>query len=318
MTLPFQGGARFPGPLGTSPGTLGGRLPGPLRFKHVELKGGATKATKTVQMPPPWPLKRVLRIRKVDWKLSDGMPAMDDVRQGSLPSCPIASILAALAHTEIGRKRIDGMITEYTGAPVKTVVSDTILTTFESEIPSDAEPGDYKPQNKQVISTRYFAVPFWKGEVHDTFYVEYSDNEDYIELTFMSSPKAKEVLWPAVIEKACAFVFGSYAEMGNYKKHTVNEFWELIVGRKPAGFDVTDTTDLDKIRNAANDAKRIPTIGASKPTTDTSKVSPFHGHAILRMVDANTIELFDPHGLTKTLSLEDFRKNFQAVYYGTP
>ena len=37
MTLQYRGSARIPGPLGTSPGTLGGRLPGPLDFKKSGL-----------------------------------------------------------------------------------------------------------------------------------------------------------------------------------------------------------------------------------------------------------------------------------------
>ena len=326
MTLPYQGSARFPGPLGTRRGTLGGRLPGPLQFKQVEVKGAATKATRTVQMPAPWVHKdEHTRIVKVDWPLSKGMPAMNDVRQGGVSNCPVAAILAALAHTEIGRKYLDGMITEYTGVPVKTVVSGALMKMFEDQSANDA-PGDYKTQEKEVISNRYFTVPFYKGEVHDTFYATYSDDfskSSNIELVFMRSPDNVNVLWPAVIEKACAFVLGSYAEMGNAHKHSVNEFWELLVGKKPDGFEITETTDFDKIRNAGNDAKRIPTIGATKEKLESSgnvapPVSAFHGHAILRMLDANTIEVFDPNGRTIALSLADFRKHFLAVYYGYP
>src|SRR4051812_34289175 len=102
MTLPYRGKVQFPGPLGVYPGTLGGRLPGPLGFKQVDLgkgKAAPSKATKTVDMPPPWNNSTPKRVRAVDWKLSSGTLKPEDVKQGGLPVCPVAAILAALAHT---------------------------------------------------------------------------------------------------------------------------------------------------------------------------------------------------------------------------
>src|SRR5512132_566495 len=129
MTLPYQGSARFPGPLGTSLGTLGGRLPGPLRFKQVDLaKGGATKKIKTVEMPPPWNNSTLKRVRKVDWPLSKNAPVTEDVKQGHLPNCPVAAILAALAHTAVGQKYLDRIVTEYISAPTRTVLADEVVT----------------------------------------------------------------------------------------------------------------------------------------------------------------------------------------------
>jgi len=318
MALTLPGGGRIPGSIGLSPTTWGGRIPGPLGFKHTDVKGAATKAVHTVQMPPPWYSSTILRIRKVPWKLSGGTPATGDVEQGGIPVCPIASILAALAHTGVGRKHLDDMVSEYTGAPVKTVVSDEILKRFDDQLPtgdSDYRPDDYKPQDKEVVSSRYFKVPFWKGEIHDTFYVEYAD-DDATKLVFMRSPNS--VLWPAVIEKACAFVYGSYKEMGNYHKHTVNEFWELLLGTKPQGFDVSTATSDAKIQQIANDAATVPTIAASADDTDRSKVTPFHGHAVMQM-RGSTIELYDPAKVkTINLSMDEFRKNFKAVFYGKP
>ncbi len=316
MTLPYRGSARFPGPLGTSQGTLGGRVPGPLGFRQVDLANkGATKSSKTLIMPPPWSSSNI-RVREVDWKLSNGVPVTGDVMQGALPNCPVAAILAALAHTATGQKHIDGMVTAYIGAAVKTTLSNAIITTVSAETADDP---DYQPQVKDIISNRYFTVTLWKEalketlEVHDTFYAEYADNA-YLKLVYMSSPN--QVLWPCVIEKACALLFGSYKEIGNYKKHTANEFWEVLVGSKPQGFKVTDATDIEKIREAARGAPKIPTMGASRD--DAKKVTGWHGYAVLGIQDS-AIALYDPAKAKKfTMSFEDFRSNFQVLLFGNP
>src|SRR5690242_10916668 len=102
MTLPYKGGARIPGPLGGPAGPLGGRIPGPLRFKHVDAsQGTATKSVKVFAMPAPTAgSSTILRARSVDWPLpNNGSLRPEDVKQGELANCPIAAILAALAHT---------------------------------------------------------------------------------------------------------------------------------------------------------------------------------------------------------------------------
>src|SRR5688500_16050387 len=113
MTLPYRGSIQFPGPVGVHPGALGGRFPGPLGFKQVDLgKGKATssKAIKMVGMPPPWSNSTPKRVRAVEWKLSSGTIRPQDIKQGGLPVCPVAAILAALAHTAVGQKYLDGLI----------------------------------------------------------------------------------------------------------------------------------------------------------------------------------------------------------------
>jgi hypothetical protein len=317
MTLPYKG-ARFPGPLGTSTGTLGGRIPGPLNFQQVEVKGGATKKIKTVEMPPPWNNSTIKRVRSVDWPLSKDAPATEDVKQGGMANCPVAAILAALAHTPVGRKRLDGMVTEYTNAPTKTVLADDTVAKLNE--PTKDDP-DYKPQGREVLSNRYFTVSFWKGEIPDTFYVEYSDS-DSIDMVFMGSrPNKNRVLWPSVIEKACAFHFGGYDEMGKYKNHPANEFWELIIGKKPQDVvAIKDSTDLDKIRDLARAAPTVPTIAASKEPgqTEFGKVTPDHGYAVLGLKGAS-IELYNPaEPKTISLSAEEVRRNYQAILYGNP
>jgi hypothetical protein len=75
-----------------------------------------------------------------------------------------------------------------------------------------------------------------------------------------------------VIEKAYALKIGSYDDLDDDTKHTVNEFWAVLVGAKPDGFSITETTDLTKISAAAKAAGTIPTIAASKTTLPRSQL----------------------------------------------
>lgn len=313
MVLPYRGSARPPGPFGTTPGRLGRGIPGPLGFRQVDLgTTGATRASRTFTMPPPWHSSTIIRVSVVDWKLSDGLPTTTQVRQGALPNCPIAAVLAALAHTPVGQRYLDGLITEYIGAVVKTTLSGDVM----DKLVWEDEDKDDKPQAKQLVSKRYFSVKLKKRvDVHDTFYVKYTDGTD-LDLVFMNSPN--DVLWPSVIEKACAIHYGNYREMSNYKKHTANELWEVVVGSAPQAFTVEDSTDIEKIRDAARVANSVPTIAASREHVSLGTLTPWHGFAVLGMQGHN-IELYDPaKAKPLTLSFEDFRNNFQMILYGSP
>jgi len=312
MTLQYKG-ARVPWPLGLYPGALGGRIPGPLGFEHVDVsKGTATRiATKTLAMPASTSgSSTIIRARAVTWNLSKKSPLTEDVKQGELANCPVAAILAALAHTASGKRRINDMITEYTGAPVKTTFSNDILTTLASKTAGDP---DYRAPDKEIVSKRYFSVTLGPAvEVSDVFYVAYSDGTD-VDMVYMGSPK--EALWPCVIEKAYASKIGSYQELDDDRKHTVNEFWAVLLGSKPQGFAINEKTDLNKISDAAKAATRTPTIAASRD--DATRVADHHGFAILGL-HGSTIELYDPHGKKEKLSLTEFRKSFQAIFFGNP
>ena len=321
MTLQYKGGARFPGPLGLSPEILGGRLPGPLRFGQEDLtkQQGATKSIKTLAMPPPSKgSSTIMRLRTVSWKLSKRVPAWGDVQQGELANCPIAAILSALAHTPSGRKRLDGMITEYLGANIKTTVAHDVMTTILSR---EADSPDYSPQNKEILSSRYFAVNL-KGliEVSDAFYVkETGQSGGDMDLVYMDSPN--QVLWPCVIEKAYAVKLKSYQELDD-QKHTVEEFWEVLVGKKPVVIRDGNMTE-QKIRAAAMAASKVPTIGATRDdvpkidSTDATRVESDHGYAVLG-IQGSTIELYNPWGKPEKIPLKEFSSNFEAIYYGTP
>ena len=152
-------------------------------------------------------------------------------------------------------------------------------------------------------------------EVHDTFFIRYTDGADR-DLVFMNSPSG--VLWPSVIEKACALHYGSYPAMSDYKKLKANDFWELLLGSPPqGGFKVEDSTDIEMIRDAARAAPRVPTIAASRmPVPSGAPVTQWHAHAVLGMTGKN-IDLYDP-AKAKIISIEfeEFRRDFQTVLFG--
>ncbi len=236
-----------------------------------------------------------------------GHPSERDVKQGVLANCPVAAILAALAHTAGGRKRIDSLITEYVHTQVKTTFSKEVSATLSAKL----DDPDYKRPEKEILSKRYFSVNLGNAvEVSDVFYVKYSDGSD-VDMIYMDSPK--RALWPCVIEKAYAVKIGSYDDLDDDTKHTVNEFWAVLVGSKPDGFSINETTDLTKISAAAKDAGTIPTIAASKD--DATKVTAHHGYAVMG-IQGSTIELYNPYARIEKLSLQDFRSSFSAMFFG--
>jgi Calpain family cysteine protease len=318
MTLEYKA-ARVPGPMGVIPGALGGRIPGPLGFQHVDLsKGTATKAVpKTFVMPEPASGGTfIIRVRSVSWKLSkDDKPAVEDVSQGQLSNCPVPAILAALANTAVGQTRLNGMVTEYNNVSVKTTVSGATIKALNDR--AKDEP-DHKSPPAEIQTRRYFTVDLHDTtptpEVSDVLYVDDDDGPDPTPV-YMHSKNS--VLWPCIIEKACAVKMGnSYATLDD-KTTTANDFWTLIVGKDPGGFSVTDTTDLAKIKEAADKAKRIPTMGASRLQTTAIGIPADHAYAILGMKGRN-VALYNPWGLPKDISLEEFRANFQTILFGTP
>jgi hypothetical protein len=311
MALEYKGAARSPGPLGRFEGTLGGRIPGPLDFQQVDLGKSqtATKAVKELPMPPPAAgSSTIIQARSIGWDLAKDAPSERDVKQGELASCPVAAILAALAHTAVGRKRIDSLITEYVHTQVKTTFSKEVLATLSAKM----DDPDYKRPEKDILSKRYFSVNLGDPvEVSDVFYVKYSDGSD-VDMIYMDSPK--RALWPCVIEKAYAVKIGSYDDLDDDLKQTVNKFWAVLVGAKPDWLSINESTDLTKISAAAKAAGTIPTIAASRE--DATKVTSHHGYAVMG-IQGSTIELYNPYAKTEKLSLQDFRSSFSAMFFGS-
>src|SRR5262245_54594270 len=105
--------SRDPVPLGLLADATGGRLPGPLRFEPgiFAVPKHLAKVVKKLGMPLPAGDSATKVARDVGWGLlatpakdQRAVPAVEDVEQGYLGNCPLASLLAALAHTPAGRE----------------------------------------------------------------------------------------------------------------------------------------------------------------------------------------------------------------------
>lgn len=302
MTLRNDDRVRLPGPLGTSREGLGGRLPGPLGFRHVFLAapGVMAKVVKILKMPPPAVDATTKQAREVTSNLfNKSGPTPGDVQQGSLANCPVASILAALAHTENGRKRIQSLLAEHPAA----VVTDLSAVAGELDSP---------PKDNKIITKRYFTVTLEKTspEVSDVFYTNDADRN--WSLIYMRSPT--DALWPSVIEKAFAVRAGSYEKLD--EQDSANVFWKVLVGTDPKVLPIDQQTELPVISATAKAAAKVPTIGASRD--DATKVSSWHGFAVLG-IQGTTLELYDPaKAKILKVSLKDFRDNFKAMLSGIP
>ena len=304
VDLPPQ--SRAPGPLGATPGSGGTRSPGPLGFTPgiylapaqsaglAKLSGSA----KQFRMPPPASDDITKLARNVKWTLftGKGTPALEDVKQGSLANCPLASLLAALAFTATGQRHLLSLITEHKA---------TVETDLSGVADQLAEKID------RIITGRYFTVRL-KSQSFEVSSVLYTDEARDPNPIYMTSPK--QALWPCLIERAFAEKVGSYNELDDPNKLTANAVWEVVVGSSPDGFAVTGQTPDSTIQEAARNARRLPAIAASKE--EAADVTAWHGFAVLGM-RGTRIELYDPSSARReTLSLAAFRKNFLAVLHG--
>ena len=302
MTLRDDNRVRFPGPLGATFEDNGGRMPGPLGFRHVFVAApiAVGKMVKTLKMPPPANDSKTKKAHEVTFPLfhKDG-PATSDIAQGALANCPIASILAALAHTESGRKRIQSVLAE-NPSPVVT------------DLTGVADKLEEPPTDNKILSQRFFTVTLENAatEVSDVFYTDDADRN--WSLIYMHSPTG--ALWPSVIEKAFAVRMGSYEKID--AQDSANVFWKVLVGTKPEILSINDLTPLSEISAIAQRARKVPAIGASRD--DAVDVSTWHGFAVLG-VQGSVIELYDPaKAKTLKLPLTKFRANFKAMLSGTP
>jgi hypothetical protein len=199
-------------------------------------------------------------LNALDWPLFDRkskQPRTQDVEQGAIMNCPLASLLAALANTNAGRNLLKGMIQEVTGVTTETRFSG------ESGIQG----------RTRVPGTRYFRVSFRGGKSVNVGDVFYTDESSPPEPIYMTSPN--NVLWPAVIEKAFAKLKGGYNKLGN----DPIAVWRDIVGdprfldlRKDADPKVEDRDVVAQVKRA----DLVPMIAAREGS--------FHGVAVLRTV----------------------------------
>jgi hypothetical protein len=286
---------RIPGPLGSNP-VGGARLPGPLGIGPgiFAAPKQVAKAVKKLKMPAPGGDSATRNVHDVTWRLMES-PALGDVKQGRIYNCALASILGALAHTASGRKHLQGLVTEHKG-----IVETDLAGAGELASPPDGD---------RIISDRYFAVSLGGSSIEVSGVLYTDDADRNWSLIYMSSPKS--VLWPCLIEKAFAAKVGGYANLEARNGLTANDIWETVVGSNPGGFEVTDETRPSKVRDAAKEADRIPTIAASR--NGAPDVTGFHGYTVLGIRGSN-IELHDPMAMKRiSLPPEKFVKNFKAV-----
>ena len=292
---------RLPGPTGL-PAAGGGRTPGPLRLGPIFLAdaGVVAVARKTLMMPAPKGDEMSLIARDVTWDLyKRGGPAVEDIFQTSLPNCPLAALLASLANSPKGRQFIQKIVTEHKATAVDTDVS--------AAVDQLAEP---LPPGKRVTTQRYFEVTLG-GKAIEVSPVLYTDEGDAgWQPTYMRPPT--EALWACLIEKAYAVKEGDYFKLDGIKL-TAAVFWEGVMGRKPEIFGVSDKTLDASIKDVAKDFAQTAAVAASRE--DAADVETLHGYAILGM-DGNKVKLYNPHGKRLSVTLDSFRKNFNAVLFG--
>jgi hypothetical protein len=312
-----NGRGRTPGPMGRVAGG-GGRRPGPLGFGLWAITTPlATAAVKTLKMPLPASDGKTKVVRAVTtWSLGKDNPVPDDVEQNNIPTCAVASILAALANTAVGRTRIGALVDEKGG----------VVVTDLSDVPVDPNFVD-RPQGNKITSNRYFTVTLTMGsaEVSDVFYTDEGDEETW-SMIYMDSPNKN--LWPCVIEKGYADLLGhSYdrfaqglIEIGGKTDAnlTAQAIWKNLAGKDPKTLVVKDLAPSEITAIAAT-AKTVPAMAASLGTAK-KPVTNSHGFAVLGL-SGSAIELYDPNlhdpkdrkKKKITLSLDDFQSNFNQI-----
>ncbi len=312
MTLQFRGGAQVPGPLGISPGNVGGRIPGPIgrtlweKQSDSQTPGAVGKAVKTTTMPPPTKDPDSKDVHVVTWPLfnpSKKVPAFNEVKQApGIANCPVASMLAALAFTPVGQTIIQGMVSETAG---------NVLTDLSSVPPGTLS---NPPPGTTVNSSRYFTVKLPGGSI-DVSDVLYTDDHDSGWSPIYIRDPSDQSIWAAIIEKALAVKLKSY-ENFDALDINANDFWEKITGVRPGQIEIKADTPLATITAAVQASTRVPSIGASKPDgTDVKFVTAFHGYAILGF-QGPKIRLYDPAKATTLLiSPADFRHDFLAILF---
>jgi hypothetical protein len=309
MTLPIKGSAQVPGPLGLSPGSPGGRVPGPIgtlwdKQSNKPGIGTVSKSVKRTTMPLPTKDQDSKDVHVVLWPLFDSSkstPAFTEVKQApGIANCPVASMLAAMASNPAGQAMIQGMISETSG----NVVTD--LSGLSTGTLSNPPPGN------ALSSARYFTVKLSGGSI-DVSDVLYTDDHDSGWSPLYLRDPGDQTIWAAVIEKALAVKLESY-ENFDALDINANDFWEKITGVRPGQIEIKPDTPLSTITAAVNASARVPSIGASKPD-GVKFVTAFHGFALLGF-QGGKIRLYDPaKAKTLLLSPADFRHDFLAILY---
>jgi hypothetical protein len=281
------------------------RIPGPLNLVPlVFMAPVAVNAAVTKKFKQPAPAKiqssdNVTVHDYVDWELFPHEPIPQDVSQGALATCPLASILAAMANTPTGPTRLRELVKPFP-ANVETDVSVAWNQLYA------------KPASKIMKTSRYFVVNVGNKTTQEVSEILYSDDADKNWSPIYMHSK-KSALWPCIIEKGYAVNATSYEKLDEEQR--AEFYWERVFGVKPDFLALNDKTKLSEIQSRAKNAKKKAAIAASKEGASAlsdGKVEDLHGYAILGIDGAN-VQLYNPWGHETTVTVSDIRSYFSAI-----
>jgi hypothetical protein len=235
----------------------------------------------------------------VDWELFPHEPIPQDVSQGALATCPLASILAAMANTPTGPTRLRELVKPFP-ANVETDVSVAWNQLYA------------KPASKIMKTSRYFVVNVGNKTTQEVSEILYSDDADKNWSPIYMHSK-KSALWPCIIEKGYAVNATSYEKLDEEQRSEF--YWERVFGVKPDFLALNDKTKLSEIQSRAKNAKKKAAIAASKEGASAlsdGKVEDLHGYAIL-CIDGANVQLYNPWGHETTVTVSDIRSYFSAI-----
>jgi hypothetical protein len=235
-----------------------------------------------------------------------GVPAAEDVMQGALDNCPVAAILAALAH--VSPESVGGMIARSTADVRSRRRSD----------PHDSFP--YR-------TDRLYTVQFRGGHpVQVSSFLYYTGGA----IAYAHSPDDRAA-WMSYIEKAYAVFRGgdSYNQLGRATQAgqalTTNTIMEDLAG--PYDFADMEENRLYRsgsesaplsdavLRDMLAQAGHKATIAASAGSGVPENVVPNHAYTVLGR-SRNTVSLRNPQGgsdAVVTFSFDQFKTIFRAV-----
>lgn len=305
-------------PASSRPGPPGLRASGAVLVAEAEAGAAATDAGPagaTVELVEPEPVfGQPATLQDVDLPLfagAPGLPSVEDVVQGSLDNCPVAAILAALAH--VAASSVAGIVQRSTADVRSRRSSDP-------------------PESFPYASSHLYTVQFRAGSpVQVSSFLYYTQGG----IAYAHSPEDR-ASWMSYIEKAYAVFRGgnSYNRLGRTTQMgeapTVNRVMEDLAGP----YDFADLVDSLMYRSGAESAaltdaglremlgradQRV-TVAGSLGSGLPANVVPNHAYTVLDR-SRNSILLRNPQGGPRaevSFAFEEFKSIFRAVLQAAP
>jgi len=302
-----------PGPLGL--GSSGAVLVAEAAAPASDVATDAGPAASVVELIEPEPaFGQAVALQDVNLPLFVGgqsVPATDDMMQGALNNCPVAAILAALAH--VAPESLAGMISRSTADVRSRRRSD----------PAGGTP--YR-------TDRLYTVQFRAGNpVQLSSFLYYTAGA----IAYAHSPDDR-ASWMSYIEKAYAVFRGgnSYNRLNTTTQMgeapTVNRVMEDLAGPFDyadmeenliyrSGFDPVPLTDAI-LREMLGQAGQRVTVAGSAVSGVPENVVRNHAYTVLGR-RRNTVTLRNPQGGTGaevTFSFDEFKSVFRAMLQASP